>query len=68
MLQPKPALRAKRIERKETEMAMIVEIRETSESNPEHGTDLAWKLVSRIAPALRVFAVHENLEIAIEVK
>jgi hypothetical protein len=49
-------------------MAMIVEIRETSESNPEHGTDLAWKLVSRIAPALRVFAVHENLEIAIEVK
>lgn len=49
---------------------MIMTIRSIgrAESNSDRGATTAWKVVSRIVPALQMIAEHENLEITIEIK
>ena len=39
-----------------------------NQSNSDHGAALAWKVLFRVLPTLRIIAMHENLEVTIEIK
>jgi hypothetical protein len=49
-------------------MRMMVGSAERGESHPDRGEALAWKVVGRVLPTLRMIAARENLEITIEIK
>lgn len=39
-----------------------------NQSNSDRGAALAWKVLFRVLPTLQISAMHENLEITIEIK
>jgi hypothetical protein len=49
-------------------MTMMVGSNERGESHSDRGEALAWKVLSRVLPTVRMIAMHENLEITIEIK
>ena len=49
-------------------MTMMAGSIERGESQSDRGEALAWKVVARVLPTLRMIAMHENLEITIEIK
>ena len=49
-------------------MTMMAGSIERSESQSDRGEALAWKVLSRVLPSLRMIAMHENLEITIKIE